>query len=127
MTDGRVQVHPSAHYEVTLEGGRWRHRHTAAKASPEPTPPVVEVELRVKRGVWLQHRSGLQDSAKGMLHKQWIAEGQDRFALVERGSEAQRKVIAYCTAKRVSLRVDGRELAAPPASPAKPGKNASRG
>lgn len=98
-----------------------------ARPTPVPDAPEVitgvvarsdaEVELRVVRGTWLQHRSGLQDSAKGMLHKQWLPEGGDRVAVVERGSEAHRKVTAYCTAKGVAVRIDGSELAAPPAKP----------
>lgn len=71
--------------------------------------PAAEVTLRVKRSVWQQHRSGLQDSAKGALHKAWLPDGEDRVATVARGSEAHTKVSAYATQHGLDVRVGGGE------------------
>ena len=63
------------------------------------------VTLRVKRSVWQQHRSGLQDSAKGVLHKVWQPEGEDRFALCARGGDAHTKVMGYAKQHGLDVRV----------------------
>ena len=98
-------------------------------AAPTPTPPATAatIELRVNRGDWLQHRSGLQDCAKGLLHKKWEPEGDDRVARVARAGEAATKVLAYAKKNRVRLRVDGvahepEALTAPKSSAKKGGR-----
>lgn len=125
---GAVYLVPSAHHTVAKgPGGGWVATkiddEAPVSASPaeedddgdEGASTQVGVELRVKRGDWLQHRSGLQDSAKGLLHKRWEPDGEDRVVRVAPGSEAQRKVLDYANAQGIGLRVDGRELAKPEA------------
>lgn len=82
------------------------HEGDDQPAGEAPAAPA-EVTLRVKRSVWQQHRSGLQDSAKGVLHKAWLPEGEDRVATVARGSEAHTKVAAYATQHGLDVRVGG--------------------
>lgn len=84
---------------VTLHEGETAPAEEAAAAG------IPLVTLRVKRSVWLQHRSGLQDSAKGLLHKAWQPEGEDRFALCARGGDAHTKVMAYAQAYGLDVRV----------------------
>lgn len=84
------------------------HEGDDQPAGEAPAAPA-EVTLRVKRSVWQQHRSGLQDSAKGVLHKAWLPEGEDRVATVARGSEAHTKVAAYAEQHGLDVRVGGGE------------------
>lgn len=69
---------------------------------------ATTVTLAVKRGDWLQHRSGLRDTAKAPLHKRWEAEGDDRVVELEPGDDVIAKVIAYCADHGVKLRVNGK-------------------
>lgn len=85
------------------------HEGDEEPAREAPAAPAAEVNLRVKRSVWQQHRSGLQDSAKGLLHKEWRPEGEDRVATVARGSDAHSKVSAYATQHGLDVRVGGAE------------------
>jgi ParB/RepB/Spo0J family partition protein len=78
-------------------------------AVPVVAAAPTSVTLSVKRSVWQQHRSGLQDSAKGALHKAWHPVGEDRVATVERGSDAHTKVTAYAAQHGLDVRVGGGE------------------
>lgn len=84
----------------------------------DDAPPALTTELRVNRGAWLQHRSGLRDTAKAPLHKQWDPDGDDRVVRVERGAAVVAQVLDYCREHKVPLRLNGAELLAPEA-PAK--------
>lgn len=88
---------------VTLHEGGARPDREAT----QPAATGAELTLRVKRSVWQQHRSGLQDSAKGALHKAWQPEGQDRVVRVERGGAAHTKIAAYAREHGLDVRVDG--------------------
>jgi ParB/RepB/Spo0J family partition protein len=78
-------------------------------AVPAAAAAPTAVTLRVKRSVWQQHKSGLQDAAKGLLHKAWHPVGEDRVATVERGSDAHTKVTAYAAQHGLDVRVGGGE------------------
>lgn len=83
-------------------------------------PPDTTTELRVNRGAWLQHRSGLRDTAKAPLHKQWEPDGDDRVCRVERGAAVLSQVTDYCREHKVPLQVNGTSLLTPAApAPAK--------
>lgn len=96
--------------------------HTGA----EPPPPVATTELRVIRGDWLQHRSGLRDTAKAPLHKQWEPDGDDRVVRVKRGDAVAGLVLAYCIEHGIALRVNGEQVSPKVGAPAaeKPAKKA---
>lgn len=91
---------------------------SAPTEAEEAGTESATTELRVKRGDWLQHRSGLRDTAKAPLHKQWEPDGDDRVARVERGAAVVAQVLDYCREHKVPLRLNGAELLAPEA-PAK--------
>lgn len=80
--------------------------------APPPVAPTT-TELRVSRSEWQKHRSELQDSSTGALHKQWEPEGSDRVAHVERSSPAVAKVIDRARALGIALTVNGKPLAGP--------------
>ncbi len=79
------------------------------EAVPAVAAAPTAVTLRVKRSVWQQHKSGLQDTAKGALHKAWHPVGEDRVATVERGSDAHTKVTAYAEQHGLDVWVGGGE------------------
>ena len=83
------------------------HEGDEEPAREAPAAPATEVTLRVKRSVWQQHRSGLQDSAKGLLHKEWRPEGEDREAVVTRGGDAHTRVMDYAAKHGLDVRVGG--------------------
>lgn len=83
------------------------HEGETEPGAEEAVAAGAEVTLRVKRSVWQQHRSGLQDSAKGVLHKAWGPEGEDRVAVCARGGDAHSKVMAYARQHGLDVRVDG--------------------
>ncbi|TAK26754.1 MAG: ParB/RepB/Spo0J family partition protein [Myxococcaceae bacterium] len=102
--------------------GYWTVSKAVAKPSPskpaKKTAAPVEsdastTELRVKRGDWLQHRSGLRDTAKAALHKQWEPDGDDRVCRVERGAAVLSQVTDYCREHKVPLVVNGKALVEP--------------
>ena len=80
--------------------------------APPPVAPTT-TELRVSRSEWQRHRSELQDSSTGVLHKQWLPEGSDRVAHVERSSPVVAKVIDRARALGIALTVNGRPIAGP--------------
>ncbi len=112
--------------------GYWTVSKAVAKPSPSkpakkaavpveaaPEADTNTTELRVKRGDWLQHRSGLRDTAKAALHKRWDADGDDRVARVARGSDVLSPVLDYCRQHKVPVRVNGMLLAEPKPEAAK--------
>lgn len=87
--------------------GATLHEGDEVPAGEALSAGIPLVTLRVKRSVWLQHRLGLQDSAKGVLHKVWQPEGEDRVAVCARGGDAHTKVMAYAQAHGLDVRVGG--------------------
>lgn len=96
----------------------------------DPERPAAHrtIELRAKRGDWLQHRSGLRDTAKAPLHKRWLPDDQDRVAKVSLG-EVYSKILAYCREHGVTLLADGVQVSPekPVEAPAKPARKPAKG
>jgi hypothetical protein len=78
----------------------------------------------VSRSEWQKHRSELQDSSTGALHKRWLPEGSDRVAHVERSNTVVARVVEVARAKGLGLRINGVALLGDKAAKAKKGGGA---
>jgi hypothetical protein len=104
-------------WEITV------HEGAEQPAAPAPAEPVT-IELRVSRSEWQKHRSELQDSSTGALHKRWLPEGSDRVAHVERSNTVVARVVEVARAKGLGLRINGVALLGDKAAKAKKGGGA---
>jgi ParB/RepB/Spo0J family partition protein len=104
-TDGYVFADVPAEALSTMRGMLEALGAGAVEGAERPT-----VTMLVRRGDWLQHRSGLRDTAKAPLHKQWLPKGESRAATVQRGDEVIGKVLAYCQEHKVPLFVNGKQV-----------------
>lgn len=111
-------------------------------AAPKPPPVETQAEpadrateaddrgglvtLAVPSKEWQTHRAGLQDSAKGLLHKRWEESAVHREVVVPRGGEAHTKVVAYAQAHGLELFVDADQVSPVWTGPVAPSTDARR-
>ena len=106
-------------YLVPRDTLSWRSRWQTSETKPETTT------LRVSQADWQKHKSGLQDTSTGLLHKKWNAEGEDRVAVFPCGAGIYDRVLQYARKHAIELYVGAREATNrvspldPPAAPAK--------
>ena len=52
---------------------------------------------------WQSHKSGLQDTSTGALHKRWLADGDNRVVTFVSGTGNYDKIRAYAQKHKIEL------------------------
>ena len=90
-------------YLVPRDTLSWRSRWQTSETKPKTTT------LRASQADWQKHKSGLQDTSTGLLHKKWNAEGEDRVAVFPCGAGIYDRVLQYARKHAIELYVGARE------------------
>ena len=85
-------------FEVSRETISWRNRWETSVMRPETTT------LRVSAETWQSHKSGLQDTSTGALHKRWmLSDGDQRVVTFVSGTGNYDKIRAYAQKHKIEL------------------------